>query len=368
MLPKRSLLLLLAAAAAAPSTAAAAERTIATVETPTRLQPIGQTTSFPVVDAHDGRVVWSDYDAAADVWRLKEYSDGAERALPVRPRSTPFDVDLGPDGRGGTVAVYSRCRRALPDDRPAPDQTSGRAYGCDLYAYSFGSERERRLGAASGEGDEAWPAVWGSRIAFVRTYPDRAGRRGRTAYLYWRPLGRGKTQRLRRPSAAIEVNGRPVRLPYGISGLDMRGRTVTYAWERFDDASTERFVWLATTGGALRAAARGATTGGGAAVNIRSVGQPALGAGRLHWLFQNSDEPEYFGAVLRGGDGRPQAAGRSKAVAFAHDGATAYWVDGGPGAASYPDLQPGGSFALVAEDALTFGAIPRGWLPVAPPR
>jgi hypothetical protein len=350
-----------------PAAAAAAERTIAQVDTPTRSRPIGTVTAFPVLDAHGGRLVWSEWDGAR--WRLMEHSGGTERAVPVPPRATPFDVDLGPDGHGGTVAVYSRCRRALPFDLPAPDPrlyTRGRRYGCDLYAYSFASGRERRLAGSSRDGDEVWPAVWGKRFAFVRTYPDRPGRRGRIPYLYWR--GDGGTRRLRRPSSTVRIDGRPVRRPFGISGLDMRFRTVAYTWERADDPDeAATFVYLATTGGALRPAGPGATLGGGAATSVRRVGSPALTGRGLHWLFQNRDEPEYFGAFLRRA-GSPRASRRTKAVAFAHDGRSAFWIDGGPGAVSYPENQPGGSFALRADDALTYGAVPRGWLPMRPPR
>lgn len=351
--------LLLPAAAAT-----GAERTLATVDTPTLTGPIGTTTAFPVVDAYRGRVVWSEWDG--EHWRLMEHSGGAERAVPVPPRATPFDVDLGPDGRGGTVAVYSRCRRVPPAHAPAPDPRRGRVHGCDIYRYRFGGSGERWLGASSPHGDESWPTVWGSRIAFVRTYPRRPGRRGRTPYLYWRGSD-GGSRRLRRPSSAVRVNGRPVLMPFAISGLDMRSRTVAYAWQRSDDAATASFVWTATTGGALRPAARGATTGGEAAVSVRSVGVPALTGGGLHWLFQNRDEPEFFGSFLRRA-GSLRAGPARKAVAFAHDGGSAYWIDGGPGAVSYPENQPGGSFALKADDALAYGAVPRGWLPMQPPR
>jgi hypothetical protein len=344
-----------------PATAAADERTLTTVTPAVRSDRAAP--SFPVVDAYAGRVVWSDYDAGADVWRLMEHVSGLVRAVPVPPRSTPFDVDLGPDGSGGTVAVYSRCARRLPHDEPAPPQNAGRRYGCDLYAYSFATGRERELSRASSGGDEAWPAVWGSRLAFVRTYPDRAGRRGRTPYLYWRRLDRrGASERLRRPSSAIEVRtstprGRRTRrvfLPYEISGLDMHAGKVAYAWDRHNDASSESFVWLATTGGSLRPAADGATTGGGAAVIVRSVSQPAVMRDRVHWLFVNHDEPSYFASFLRRSGGDTVASARANAAAFAHGGTSAFWVDRD-------------TFELKADDSRRYGRVPRSWLPVEPP-
>jgi hypothetical protein len=366
-----SLLVLLAAAAPA----AAAVRTVADVHTPTRQG--GASTAFPVIDAFGGRVVWSDYDAVTDAWRLMEHSDGVTRAVPVAPRVTPFDVDLGPDGRGGTLAVYSRCRRRIPFDFPTPLRDSKR-YGCDLYAYSFATGRESALRQANSRADETWPAVWGSRIAFVRTYPGRPGRLGKTPYVYWRSRnGSGRSHRLRRPSPVITIRrsgpeGRTIerrRLPFGIEGLDMRSRTVAYTWQRVDDVDTVTFVYTATTGGALRAAARGATLGGGAADSSRSVGDVSLGADSVDWLFQSSGDPEYFGAFLhRPTGGAVRASQRSKAVAFARDGDTVYWIDGGPGAEFTPASQPGGAFALKADDAVAYGRLPRGWLRVAPPR
>jgi hypothetical protein len=101
-------------ALAAP--ALAEVRTIAEVHTPDR----GGRTAFPVVDAFGGHVVWSDYDASIDDWRLMANVDGVTQALPVAPRPTPFDVDLGPDRRGRLLAVYSRCARGLGLDQPTP--------------------------------------------------------------------------------------------------------------------------------------------------------------------------------------------------------------------------------------------------------
>jgi hypothetical protein len=88
--------------------AAGQVRTIAQVHTPDR----GGRTAFPVIDALHGHLVWSDYDAAIDAWRLMAHVRGATRALPIAPRRTPFDVDLGLDRRGRMLAVYSRLRAA----------------------------------------------------------------------------------------------------------------------------------------------------------------------------------------------------------------------------------------------------------------
>ena len=42
---------------------------------------------------------------------LTQRFNGVTSRVPVRPRSVPFDADLGPDVNGETVAAYSRCAR-----------------------------------------------------------------------------------------------------------------------------------------------------------------------------------------------------------------------------------------------------------------
>lgn len=316
---------------------------IASVHTPT-LE--GDRTAFPVIDAYGGRVAWSDWDAATRRWRLMEHSAGAARPVPVAPRRSPFDVDLGPDGHGGTLAVYSR--------------------GGRLFSYSFTRGRETALHVRG-----TWPAVWGSRVAFVR-----ASRR-RVQHLYWRERRAGSSShRLRRPSPVITVRmtgpeGTTIerrRLRFAISELDMRGRRVAYKWDRMDDTDTTHFIYVATTGGGLRAVARGATLGGGATDRPRDVRSPALGAGgAVDWLFTNEITPEYFGAFLQRAGGGVKASPRTKAAAFAHDGDTAYWIDAGPGADFEAESQPGGTFPLRADDAVSYRAMPRGWLPIPAP-
>jgi hypothetical protein len=271
-------------------------RTLAEVHTPDR----GDRTAFPVIDAFGGRVAWSDYDATINGWRLMEHAAGVTRALPVEPRRSPFDVDLGPDGRGGTIAVYSRCARGLRLDLPTPQPLRAARHGCDLYSFSFTTGRETAIERLNSRADEYWPSVWGSRIAFVRGYagrrdPDRTS----TPYLY---LG---NRRLRRPSSVLEVRmddrTERVRLSTTIEGLDLRGRTLAYAWSRTDETDTDSYIYLAPAGGALRPAARGATSGGGASIHVRTVSLPSIGADGAHWLLTNSGEPAYFGAFARRG-------------------------------------------------------------------
>ena len=83
------------------------------------------------------------------------HSRGRGTRARVKSATRPFDVSLGPDARGGVVALYTRCRR---------EKT-----GCDVYRYDLASQRERKVAAVSSpDHDEAWPAQWRNRIAFVR--------------------------------------------------------------------------------------------------------------------------------------------------------------------------------------------------------
>jgi hypothetical protein len=316
-----------------------------------------------VIDAYGGRVVWSDYDASIGAWRLMERSGGATRAVPVAPRTAAFDVDLGPDGHGGTLAVYSRCTRQLPAGRPTPELERG-MYGCNVYAYSFRTGREAPVKSANSGADETWPAVWGSRIAFVRTFRQRRDRFGRhIPYVYWRARrAKGASHRVRLPAT-------PRRQAALVDGVELRGSTVAYAWRGIDDFSTYSFSFRSTLGGRPEAVARGAWFGSGAADSLKTVGAPALGARGVDWLLTDAGHPEYRAAFLRrrGGHGVEASTPVAKAAAFAHDGDTAHWIDAGSAGGSDATSQPGGTFPLVSDDAVRYRPVPRSWLTIPPP-
>jgi hypothetical protein len=121
-------------------------------------------------------------------------------------------VDLGPDRKGRTVAVYSRCKQL-----PANSIEAGRL-GCDLYRYDFESGREAPITRANSRFDERFPTIWKKRIAFRRDYPAKGKHRNWFSSVYWRPLhGRGRTRRLDRP-------------PLAADDLDMRGGRVALSW------------------------------------------------------------------------------------------------------------------------------------------
>jgi hypothetical protein len=225
---------LMAFALLAPCAAPAdADELIANVARPT---PVG---------ALGGRVVWSDYDALQGAYFLTQRFNGITARLPVRPRSVPFDVDLGLDSGGTVVAAYSRCRQEPGGRNQAlatsltlmPQWSTGR--GCDAYALNPGTGVETRVAGASSAGaSEFLPSVSRSRIAFARVYERRPGRAGKRAYLFVRSLTRRGTSR--RVPAGPRSRGRlcafrppPCRrvIEPGPTGLDLSRRALGFGWD-----------------------------------------------------------------------------------------------------------------------------------------
>jgi hypothetical protein len=107
------------------------------------------------ISAYGGAIAWSSYDATSKRYALVIRQGDVTAPAPVRAAPRAFDVSLGPDARGQIVALYTRC------------STGG--HGCDVYRYELRTRHERRLAAVSSPAfDEAWPAQWRDRIAFVR--------------------------------------------------------------------------------------------------------------------------------------------------------------------------------------------------------
>ena len=197
MLRRTALLTLIAAAMAAYVAPAGADTTEVT----------GLAEPTPI-SAHSGRIVWSTFDPATFTYRLTQRVNGVVSPVPVPPRAVPFDVDLGPGPRGGTLAVYSRCR--FEGGEISPER------GCDVYAFDFNANREFRVpGVNSRAGSEYRPSVWGGRIAFARSYP-RPSSSSLPTGVFTRPLESSAPSR------------RLSRLNRVVQGLDLRGRRVVY--------------------------------------------------------------------------------------------------------------------------------------------
>lgn len=180
------------------------------------------------VDAHAGTLAWSRFDEDRGRYRLIVRLRGRSRALPVPPRSVPFDVDLGPDGQGGTVAVYSRCRReGRPSDFSDPLPTYSAGSGCDVYRYDFARRRETRVrGAASRGRSEFLPTVWKGVVVFAaREEGSRTGDQPLAAIFAAR---RGRAARL--PGGTPPTATDPMQAGPGPMHLDLRGDRLAVAW------------------------------------------------------------------------------------------------------------------------------------------
>jgi hypothetical protein len=283
--------LTLAALVASPA-AARADELIATVARPTP------------VSALDGRVVWSDYDALANRYYLTQRVAGITSRLPVEPRAVPFDVDLGPDTAGRTVAAYSRCRREPPRRDPRTGNALAqlpewrRGQGCDLYLYSFEAGREARVRHASiAAASEFLPTVWTDRIAFARVYERRRGNAGRRAYLYVRPNSlfrsqgrRGDTRRMPAGPRARDLycTARPRRCRRlaepGPTALDLATRRLVFGWDSTGGGPTSS-VYLDVLRSTGRTAQRRLDRAGSGEIQARELIAPQFDDQvRVVWL------------------------------------------------------------------------------------
>lgn len=246
-----------------------ADEAIATVSAPTPVSAFGN------------RVAWSAFDPASGTYRLMTEFRGTISAVPVAPRTVPFDVDLGPSRSRHIVAAYSRCRRDPPRRDPAignaiaqlPDWSRGR--GCDLYRFDFTTGHEAKIrSVSSAHASEFLPSLWESHgcasfrcsagtrtrppssrpnIAFARVYDRRPGRAGNRPYLYVHTVG-GRSRRI--PAGTRSrldfCSGVPQRCRLkqepGPTALDLWGRRLAFAWDSGDQDGPTSSVYLDTLG------------------------------------------------------------------------------------------------------------------------
>jgi hypothetical protein len=126
-------------------------------------EPVAAPGAATTVREDAGTIAFSQFDAAAQQWRLAIRRAGAPAAelLPVAPSSRPFQADIGPDSAGRPALVYHRCA-AVP----------GAPTGCDLFVYSLeGATGERPVRNANDpEHNDIAPTIWRGRIAWTRDY------------------------------------------------------------------------------------------------------------------------------------------------------------------------------------------------------
>jgi hypothetical protein len=290
-----SLLAVLAGATTIQAAPAAADATLATAARPTP------------ISAHAGRVVWSAWDTSSGHFVLMTVTAGAPvQRVPVPPRSVPFDVDLGPDAQGETVAAYSRCHRDPPGRRPAvgnalaqmPEWSAAR--GCNLHQFNFTTGRETRIADANApDASQFLPTVWKTRVAFARVYERRRGRLGDRAYLYTRAVTGAERSRqvpAGNRSRLRTCSGRPVRCRYtvepGPTSLDLAGRRLALGWDTADTNGPVSSVYLDTIG-ERRTRRQTLSSLGSGEIQAQELIGPTIDSGRVTWarvLFGDSTE------------------------------------------------------------------------------
>jgi hypothetical protein len=266
---------------AAPA-GALADDTIATVARPTP------------ISADDGRIAWSSYDPATSRFSLMTNSAGVTSTVPVKARTVPFDVDLGPARNGHAVAAYSRCRKDPPRRDPAianaiaqmPDWARGR--GCDLYQFDFVTGRESRIAAAnSAHASEFLPSVWKGQVVFVRVYDERRWPKSMRPYPYLRSLtGSGTSRRLPGGSRSELrfCTGKPMRcrlkVEPGATAMDLWGRRLAFGWDSGDEVSATTALYLETINAHSTQRQR-LVRGSSGNIQGREIVSAAIGAGRV---------------------------------------------------------------------------------------
>jgi len=303
------------AALAGGGAVAHADVTIATVANPTPVSFFG------------GRLAWSAFDPARNGYLLMTHAGGSTSPVPVQPRGVPFDVDLGPDEHGDTVAVYSRCGQE-PAGRGIPQWRTGR--GCDIFKFSFATGRETRIASANGaRSSEFLPSIWDTRIAFARVYERRKGRAGDRAYLYARQvLGAGSSLRLKAGPRGTGIICRfpPGGLPdcvdsveVGPTALDLRGRRAAFSWNTRGGLcpATVTTVWLDSLGGGHRQLDRACSTN----LQGRGVVSPTISAGRVYYVRSLTGGDQGTAGSIR----RYRISSRRRAEIFALKGRVIMW-------------------------------------------
>jgi hypothetical protein len=219
-MPRRRILAVLgylcAAAAALPVASASASTAIAVEPYASKLA------------AYGGVLAWSHWNTTLGAFQLMARYGGTDHVLPVAPRMVPFDVDLGPDASGHTVAVFSRCVQDRSTWTLGASFTSFAPPGeCVLYRYDFATGREARILGIVGSGSFYLPTIWKNEIAYVRL-----GRSGVPA-LFEQPLTVPRHHRIR----AISLPGGPAIATGGPGpvSLSLRAGELAVAWHDVAD-------------------------------------------------------------------------------------------------------------------------------------
>jgi hypothetical protein len=191
-------------------------------------EQLGTVQANAPIAAAGGWVAWSEPWQGA--WRLMAWHDGRVAPLPAALRPQPFDLDLGTDARGRTVATFSRCTQTpvtSRDGRPAPWTGAG----CRVHVLDLATGQESEAGVPrSARFSDTTPSMWHGRIAFARRDPHH---HDVAQVMLWSP----RTRHLRK----LRHGAIPTHCPFrigckgltvrgAVEGLDLGDRLVTFLW------------------------------------------------------------------------------------------------------------------------------------------
>ena len=191
------------------------------------------------VSAYGGVAVWNSFDTASKRYRLRVYRDGRVTDVPVAPRRSPFDVDVGPDRTGQPVIVYSRCRKDEPGGlnfNGLPEWAFAR--GCDVHRFRLRRHRPRAGGGtidgALGGHAQHLGAV--ARLLRHRRATSRPSWCGAAAIspICW---ARAQPAAFRAAAKSSIASGQGPRRASPTS-LDLKATTMVYGWSNLESCAT----------------------------------------------------------------------------------------------------------------------------------
>lgn len=194
------------------------------------------------VSAYGGVAVWSSFDSASKSYRLRVYRDGRVSDVPVAPRRSPFDADVGPDRGGHPVIVYSRCRKDEPGGlnfNGLPEWAFAR--GCDVHRFRLTDGTDHVLAVArSTVRSEVTPSIWGRWLAYFAIGEPRHGRRSVAPRLYLADLLGSRRTRSFPGGGGKKLDRFGGKLIDGPSptSLDLMGTTMLYGWSNLESCAT----------------------------------------------------------------------------------------------------------------------------------
>ncbi|HMD56574.1 MAG TPA: hypothetical protein VKG82_03790 [Solirubrobacteraceae bacterium] len=191
------------------------------------------------VSAYGGWAAWKHEEGSATRLELRSPS-GAVMAAPIPPSTASFEVQLGPVS-GGVAAVYVRCSEPK------------KSLGCKIYELAplGSSSASERLLAIPGGGSDIEPAIWKSRLAFVRP---NAGSAKRPDEIYTWTSGGGAVRAVQLPESrgGREPEGGgtwPKGLTGAITGLTIGPSQLAYVTNNLTGSFGETTLWYEPIGG-----------------------------------------------------------------------------------------------------------------------